>query len=547
MPVKNTTALERQRECNRVMTTRRPVLRTGTRNVSAILIVLLTSILVAAFADTVLAQRWLPASSSIRALIVPEPADLRWKISESFVLTATTVIVLPASSSKEERDIAAWMKKGLRDLYGVDPEIMVTDLIPEQNAIVVGLVGDTALKDLVPSASTEKFGSFPEQGYVLSVTPRRAFLVGVGTQGLKYGAQTLLQAVSMDNYIAKPVIPPVEIIDFPSVNMRAFLLPLRGYRFFAHIWDTRDFIDMAEMLHMNTVILQVDNAIKFDSAPGVGRTDALEKDTLRAVVKYAREAGLEVIPFINTFSHQDVLLCPAYPNLCLDKNTYDPSNPKVYARLFGMIDEILEIFQPKYMHIGHDEIQVFSNMPKQKAAELFLSDLRKIHAHLKQRNVQTMMWAGMLLSSTQFPGQDNCNGLLGNTYALIDSLPKDIILMDAHYRQKKSDFPTVDYLLSKGFRVVGCVYDDPRAVDNFANLQVANKFSKYVAGKSGQFLGMTVALWNCFSYDGMGTPRRILHKSEEAFWRGGIPPLDPMGKEIPPNLRDPLSQDQFGY
>lgn len=327
--------------------------------------------------------------------------------------------------------------------------------------------------------------------------------------------------------------------------MRALLIPLRGYRFYAQIGDTKSLIDLAEMLHMNTVFIQVDDAIKYNSVPGVGRKDCLPRDTLKAIVKYAREAGLEVIPMVETFSHQDVLLCPAYPNMCLDNITYDPSNPKLYPRLFGIIDEILEIFEPKYIHLGHDEIHAFSNIPKEKAAELFLSDIREIHTHLKEKNVQMIMWAGMLLSAIQFKGQDNCNGLLGSTYALIDSIPRDIILMDAHYRQKKADFPTVDYLLSKGFRVIGCVYDDPKTPGNFGNLPVAYNFSKYVAGKDGGFLGMTVALWNSYNYDGMGTPRRILFKSAEAFWRGGVRPLDPNGEQIPANLKAPIIMNKL--
>jgi hexosaminidase len=504
-------------------------LKTGTRTAPAILIVLFTLILVAMFAGNGFAQKYLPSADFVRAAAVPEPVSLEWKISQPLALTATTVIVLPTSSSLQERDIAAWVKQGLYNLYGINPEIMVTDLIPEQNAIVIGVAKSCpTLKDLVPSLSTEKFGRFPEQSYVLSVSQRRALLVGGGILGLKYGAQTLLQVVCMDSYTSNVVLPPVEIADFPAFDMRALLLPLRGYRFLEQVWDARELIDVAEMLHMNTVIIQVDNAIKFDSVRGVARSGALEKDTLRAIVKYAREAGLEVIPFVNTFSHQDVLLCPAYPDLCLDNSTYDPSNPKVYAKLFGIIDEILEIFEPKYMHVGHDEIRALSNIPQKKAAELFLSDIRKIHAHLKQKKVQMMMWASMLLSAMQFQGQDNCNGVLGNTYALIDSLPKDIIIVDAHYSQRKPDFPTVDYLLSKGFPVVGCVFNEP---------QVANNFSKYAAGKEGNFLGMAVALWGCFDYDGMSTPRGITREGAEAFWRGGIPPEDPMGQQIPTNLR----------
>jgi hypothetical protein len=504
-------------------------LKSGIGAASTIPALLLTLLLLAVSVGNGFAQKYLPSEDFVKAAVVPEPIKLEWKISESFTLNATTVIVVSTNSSQQERAVAAWVKQGMYNLHGINPEIIVTDLVPEQNAIVVGVAeSNPAFKDFVPSLSTQNFGSVREQGYVLSVSSRKAFLIGLGIPGLTYGAQTLLQLISMDNYIAQYVVPPVEIADFPSFAMRALLLPLRDYRFYAQMSDAKALIDVAEMLHMNTVIIQVDNAIKFDSVRGVARSSPLEKDTLRAVVKYARDAGLEVIPFVNTFSHQDVLLCPAYPNLCLDKSTYDPSNPKVYARLFGIIDEILEIFEPKYMHIGHDEIRALASIPQKKAAELFLSDIRKIHAHLKEKNVQMMMWAGMLLNAAQFPGQYNCNGALGGTYALIDSLPKDIILMDAHYRQSKADFPTVDYLLSKGFRVVGCVYNNP---------QVANNFSKYAAGKDGKFLGMAAALWGCFNYDGMATPRKNIRETAEAFWRGGIPAQDPTGEEIPPNLR----------
>jgi hexosaminidase len=504
-------------------------LKSGITAKSTIPALLLTVILVAVSIGNGLAQKYLPSTDFVKAAVVPEPIKLEWKIRESLTLNATTVIVVSTNSSQQERDIAVWVKQGMYHWYGINPEIIVTDLVPEQNAIIMGVAeSNPVFKDFVPSLSTQNFGNLREQGYVLSVSPRRAFLIGLGIPGLKYGAQTLLQLISMDSYIVQYVVPPVEIADFPAFDMRALLLPLRDYRVLAQTFDARALIDVAEMMHMNTVIIQVDNAIKFDSVRGVARSGALEKDTLRAVVKYAREAGLEVIPFVNTFSHQDVLLCPTYPNLCLDKRTYDPSNPKVYPKLFAIIDEILEIFEPKYMHIGHDEIRAFASMPKEKAAELFLRDIRKIHAHLKEKNVQMMMWASMLLNAAQFPGQDNCNGALGSTYALIDSLPKDIILVDTHYRQRNADFPTVDYLLSKGFRVMGCVYNDPK---------VANNFSKYAAGKDGKFLGMTAALWGCFDYVGTGTPRKNIRETAGAFWRAGIPAKDPTGQDIPASLR----------
>jgi hypothetical protein len=404
----------------------------------------------------------------------------------------------------------------------------MTDLIPERNALIVGtLESSPSLRRFLPEKASEGFGSFPEQGYTYSCTPERAFLIGSNLEGLRHAVQTLLQIIQAETFIRKYVLPPVEIVDFPAHEMRAVLLPLRDYRFYAQMNNARQIIDAAEMVHVNTVFLQIDNAIKFDSAPEVSRSSPLEKDTLRAVIQYAREAGMEVIPLVNTFSHQDMLLCPAFPELCLDKETYDPSKPEIYEKLFGLLDEILEVCEPGYVHVGHEWIRALAKFPEDEGGRLFVEDVKKIHSYLKEKNIQMMMWADMVLAPEQCGGQDNCHGLLGNTYALIDSLPKDIIMVEAHYRFKKPEFPSTDYLLSKGFRVVGCVSSDRR---------VANDYSRYTAGKNDRFLGMIVALWDCFEQNWVNNPIRNMRECSEAFWRGGIPPVDPDAKNRPQNL-----------
>ncbi|KPJ61256.1 MAG: hypothetical protein AMJ46_02870 [Latescibacteria bacterium DG_63] len=504
-------------------------MRPGNSVTSTVLFLLFAFALVVSSTGTGHAQKYVPSRDFVMAAAVPEPIHLEWKTQQAFPLVATTIIVVPTTSSKEELATVEWLQRGLLNFYGVNPEIMVTDLIPEQNALVLGTTANSpSLRNLLPKKAQEGWGRFPKQGYAFSCTPNGAALIGVDLQGLKHGVQTIMQIICVESYIREYVLPPLEIVDFPAHDMRALLLPLRDYRFYAQMNDARQLIDVAEMVHMNTVILQIDNAIKFDSLLTVSRSSALEKDTLRAIVQYAREAGMEVVPMINTFSHQDLLLCPAFPELCLTKEAYDPSSPEVYEKLFDIFDEILEVCKPTYVHVGHDRIWALADLPAEDARKLFLSDVKKIHAYLKNKNVQMMMWADMLLAPAECKGQDNCHGLLGNTYTLIDSLPKDIILVEAHYRMRKPEFPSTDYLLSKGFRVIGCVSDDAR---------VANNFSRYTANKNDNFLGMIMALWGCFEYNGMGTPRRNLRTSAEAFWRGGIPPVDPKGENRPQNLK----------
>ncbi|MFH0777974.1 MAG: glycoside hydrolase family 20 zincin-like fold domain-containing protein [Candidatus Eisenbacteria bacterium] len=486
------------------------------------------------------AFKYLPSADFVKAAILPEPVKLEWKLREPFDLTTTSTIFLPAAASREERELAEWVRLGMYNLFGVQPDIMVTDLIPAQNAIILGRL-DTSpvVKELLPGVSREQFGNFPDQGYVISSNAQRVTVIGVGMLGLKNAAQTFLQLVAVDRERHKHVVPPVEIVDFPAVDMRALLLPVRSFKQLMQMEHARELINLGEMLHMNTVILQIDNGFKFESVPEVSRTDGFPMDTLRALVRYAREADMEVIPLVNTLSDQHYLLCAVHPNLCLDKYTYDPSDERVYGKLFPILDEIIEVCQPKYMHVGHSWLRVFSNMKDERAQGLFLKDVGKIYDHLKKKNVQMMMWSDMLLDGTQFPGQDLCYGRLGNIHAVIDSLPKDIILVDAHQQQREPKFKTVDYLTSKGFRVLGCVALDKATSDQFSKYVAEG----YMGNWEGKFLGMALALWGMFDYEGMSTPRRLARECAEAFWRGGRPPEDPMGENRPVVYR-PTEKEQ---
>lgn len=479
------------------------------------------------------AQKYLPTSDYSRAVSIPEPVDLEWKTGKAFVPTSATAVVTPTSTPDEVRQLAAQLKTTMRDLFGIDPQLMNTDLIPEKNVIIIGTLGDSiALKGLLQGLSEERFGRYPSQGYALSVTPERIVLVGGDVEGTRYGIQTLLQLITSDPILYARVVPSLEIVDSPSVEMRALLLPFGSYKQTSQMESFRELINVAQALHMNTVMLQVDNATVFDSAPTMARPGATPKDTLRAIAQYARDAGLEVIPLVYTLSQQTSLLCTAFPSLCLDKNTYDPSNPKVYEKLFKILDEVIDVVQPRYMHIGHDKVLALARMPEADARRLFLSDVMKVYEHLKSKGVGTMMWADMLIHSRDCSGQDNCRGSIAGIHTVLDSLPKDIVLVDAHYRQRTADYPSMDHLLSKGFAVLGCVGGDTLTM---------NSFSKYAGGRDGRVVGMVLALWDWARYNVHGTPvalKRTVWRGAEAFWRGGIPPKDPTSQKMPEHLRD---------
>lgn len=149
------------------------------------------------------------------------------------------------------------------------------------------------------------------------------------------------------------------------------------------------------------------NAIHIENAGG----RFLSKEKLKELVEYCKQRQLNVIPEVPTLSHCDYLMLgnreiaersnDPYPD------TYCPSNPDSYRIVFDVIDEVLEVFQPSVMNIGHDEYYsmcVCDKCRKKKAQELFADDVNKIADYLSARQVKTMIWGDKLLKNAAVDG-----------------------------------------------------------------------------------------------------------------------------------------------
>ena len=98
-------------------------------------------------------------------------------------------------------------------------------------------------------------------------------------------------------------------------------------------------------------------------------------------------------------SHSDYLLMP-HPELAERAedpypDTYCPSNPGSYELLFDLLEEVIEVLEPKIVNIGHDEyysVGLCDKCKNKPAEELLAGDITKIHDFLAERGVKTMMW-----------------------------------------------------------------------------------------------------------------------------------------------------------
>ena len=218
-------------------------------------------------------------------------------------------------------------------------------------------------------------------------------------------------------------------------------------------WE--EFCDMFYNGETTTAIVQdgepwLKNSIHVENARG----KILTQDEVRELVAYLKERHFEVIPEVPTLSHSDYLLL-AHPELSEREekypDTYCPSNPDSYKLVFDVLDEVVDVFEPQRINIGHDENYTMGICEKCKGkngAELFASDVLKIYNYLKQKGVGIAIWCEKLMNvndtlfgkttggSERFitpEMYDGKSGYIPPTYPAAEFLPKDIHLFNWRY------------------------------------------------------------------------------------------------------------------
>ena len=229
----------------------------------------------------------------------------------------------------------------------------------------------------------------------------------------------------------------IRVRDWPAKPFRAIKLYLPGHENIAYFQRfVRDFLALYKY---NRVIVEMNaamrldrhpelnagwlelhrdlNATRRDRSPGPGGQyqdsanadtadgEVLEKSEVAALVAYARENHVEVIPEIPSLTHSYYLLTRHRELAEIPEaewpDTYCPSNPQVYNLLFDVVDEYIEVMKPRMVHVGHDEWRmpwgVCPLCRGKDPRELYAQDINKIHDHLTQRGIKMSIYGDHLI------------------------------------------------------------------------------------------------------------------------------------------------------
>lgn len=226
---------------------------------------------------------------------------------------------------------------------------------------------------------------------------------------------------------------------------------------------------------LNVLFLEVDYNYEFQSHPELRPDGAvITKAGARRFAALCRANDIRLIPQFQCLGHQSWAkdtypLLTKYPELDLTPGAFpnneglycrewDVTNPKVYALVFDLLDEIIDGFQADAVHVGMDEIFLLGSdkSPSTRGkdpAVLFAKAVNDLYGHLvKKRHVEMVMWADRFIDGKVYDfgkWEASENG----TAPALDLIPRDIILAPWHYEPRDS-YPSIPVFLKKGFRVI---------------------------------------------------------------------------------------------
>ncbi|WP_084581658.1 beta-N-acetylhexosaminidase [Sphingomonas azotifigens] len=225
------------------------------------------------------------------------------------------------------------------------------------------------------------------EAYRMTVDAKGVHIAASGDRGLLYGAMTLAQLLSPDHGFGKPVkLPALSVEDAPRFGWRGLMLDVA--RHFQPIEFVYGVVDQMASVKLNTLHLHLtdDQGWRFEvkrypklteiggwrtppstgGAPGPKVGGFYTQEQLKALVAYAAERGVTIVPEIDLPGHAQALVA-AYPELGIFGDHTEVShdwgvNPYLFnpgakgiAFVKEVLDELMAVFPGTYVHLGGDE------------------------------------------------------------------------------------------------------------------------------------------------------------------------------------------------
>lgn len=307
--------------------------------------------------------------------VIPLPQSIVMVKGKAFILNSNTTIFCSSKDDLMQKN-ACFLSCYIADLTGL--KLKVSDIKPKKGNYIELLLNNKNIKG--------------EEAYTININNKNIKISGFTSAGVFYGIQTLRKSLPICNDTNNPIIlPAAEIKDAPRFKYRGMMLDCS--RHFFSIDFIKKFIDLIALHNMNTFHWHLNDdqgwRIEIKKYPKLieigsvrtgtvmGRNSDVDdsvkyggyytQDQCREIVEYARQRHITVIPEIDMPGHMKAVLA-SYPNLGCTGGPYKVGhnwgvyydvlcigNEDTFKFVEGVLDEIIDIFPSRYIHIGGDE------------------------------------------------------------------------------------------------------------------------------------------------------------------------------------------------
>ncbi|MBE6550493.1 MAG: Tat pathway signal protein [Ruminococcaceae bacterium] len=249
------------------------------------------------------------------------------------------------------------------------------------------------------------------------------------------------------------------------------------------LFDRKCWNDHTEELRkigVNTLIIDIAEAMRYESHPEIAVEGAWDHDMMLAEIKRLTDMGFELVPKLNFSACHDVWL-KEYSRM-LSTSIY-------YKVCKDLIDEVCQLFKPRYFHLGMDE-ETYSNQRFLdfcciRQFDLWWKDLYYLVDCVEKNNARAWVWSDFAWSDPD---------------AFFSKMPKSVIQSNWYYSGifdgpeltdgHKNRLHIYEKLDEAGYDQVptGSVWS---AMENFEGL--TKYCTEHISDKS--FMGMMQTTW----------------------------------------------------
>ena len=387
---------------------------------------------------------------------VPAPREVKPLPGASFVCGPAINVVLNGLDAKSA-DFDRLSRAAERILGGKFEQIDITASTPAGRNPVINV--EIGKDNNLPEA---------EDAYSITVNNAEITIKSHTARGAFYALHTL-RMMADDG-----IIEPVEVVDYPDYEYRGI-----------HLLLDKDSVEVSGAMIENLFApLKINNLVvecqyvKWDATKPLHQQWAMNKEQVAELRKIAEDNFMEFTPLFQTLGHCEWLFANGQ-NVELSENpdhlfAYNPYHPDVYPLMDSVLEEIIDVFNPTYLHIGHDEVfnaaTEWPFQPENKergAKKVFFDDVMHYYDFAKKNNLKMMMWHDMLVTEEECP-ENGVGGPPRNLAEIRKDLPKDIYIVFWRY---SSGFPftDIDKVYSEGFHnIIGATWYDLANIVNMA-------------------------------------------------------------------------------